>query len=490
MGYVGTGKRVLFRTGENWSGSSKTINMPGPGHIGTFGTGARPVVSTNHAFTLSGGTPQISDWRFVGLEFTGGGDKIFEAENTLKNVLVLDCYFRNVGKAFEATQNIVDWYAANTSTPNSLHDGIAIVHSDAAGGNFGQLGMIASEHFLFMGNDWERPYSHTLRLMGVWGGVISHSRLAHASNGAVGTVELKMHAPDWTGSTLGHHTYTGVYLSDNMIDSTNSDWQVVMGPQTSGSTDERLRDIIYERNYHEAGSECQLMVKMSGVDTTIRNNVFNMTGGSYIAGVSISQRSIEPLPDNCRVNNNTFYRADSGDMDGVEVSGVASNTEVKNNLGSGLSGSQAFNGGGSGTSSAANILTSSPGWVSSNPNSPEDLRLTAAPRRRRLVRPVGAHRLHAAQPAPRRRHRRRSLRIQPPDPRLATGRRETSRRPGRNVASSLNVITPVRRAVPPRTLPPPPQRAVQRNHANPMTSRMSPFGPDPNRPGRGPLIGR
>jgi hypothetical protein len=311
---------------------------------------------------------------------TGSGEKMFEAEGPVRNFLVFDCYLHDVGKAFEATTNILDFYVQNGAPDMEMHDGIAIVDTDAHRGDFGQLGMVASRRLIFMGNDWEKPASHTLRVMHAAKAVISHSRIANASQSAPSTVELKLHGTSWSGSKVAPHTYTeDVVISDNIFESNSSAWQAVLGPQSGNDTDERLRNILVERNQFRAGVTSQLLLKVASLDATVRNNIFDLSTGSYITGVRIARHSIEPPPDRCVVANNTFYRSDEGEFEAINVGTGALNTTVKNNLGFApeVNDPEMVSDSGTGTIAKRNELTDLTSWVNDNPVEPEHFMLNA-----------------------------------------------------------------------------------------------------------------
>jgi hypothetical protein len=86
-----------------------------------------------------------------------------------------------------------------------------------------------------------------------------------------------------------------VVVSENQFVGGNYAWTVFSGPQNSVS-DERLRHIIWERNWFTAGSATQTAPQLATPETTVRNNLCDMTGG-FIAGetcFAVAKRGIEP----------------------------------------------------------------------------------------------------------------------------------------------------------------------------------------------------
>jgi hypothetical protein len=128
-----------------------------------------------------------------------------------------------------------------------------------------------------------------------------------------------------------------VVVSDNKLIGAGSPYLMVAGPQNSVS-DERLKDIIIERNLFQAGgSATQDAMVIHSADTTFRNNLCNMTGGSTgtvcVQVTPYSQTSPAPITDNVRVYNNTTYNADAtAESYGVRIDPQVSNATIINNL--------------------------------------------------------------------------------------------------------------------------------------------------------------
>jgi hypothetical protein len=129
-----------------------------------------------------------------------------------------------------------------------------------------------------------------------------------------------------------------------------------------------------------SGSATQIALYISATDTTIRNNIIDLTNAAYHIGINISRRSTEPPPNNVKVYNNTIYSASTGNFMAVQIDTTATNTTVINNLGSApsASGPVMINGtGASGLVQSKNLLNNSPStlFVNAPPTASADFRL-------------------------------------------------------------------------------------------------------------------
>jgi hypothetical protein len=129
---------------------------------------------------------------------------------------------------------------------------------------------------------------------------------------SVGAV-LKVHngntnnsSPKWTG------VYTELLeISDNWFSGKSGAQMVENAPQNAND-DERLRNIVFERNLISGttGAQGGRQLLVSAVNETVRNNVFYMPGTSAqyaVYGVQVAERGLEPVPSGVEVYNNTCY---------------------------------------------------------------------------------------------------------------------------------------------------------------------------------------
>src|SRR6202034_1256565 len=99
--------------------------------------------------------------------------------------------------------------------------------------------------------------------------------------------------------------------TDNVFSGTSGAVLVENAPQ-NGNYDERLRNIVVERNIFagsSTGGGRQILV--SAVNETLRDNIFNGTVAGGGIGAQIAERGIEPVPQYVEFYNNTCYGGSS-----------------------------------------------------------------------------------------------------------------------------------------------------------------------------------
>jgi hypothetical protein len=144
---------------------------------------------------------------------------------------------------------------------------------------------------------------------------------------------LKLHNGN-TKNSAG--AWTGVYtelieISDNLFAGTSGAQLVETSPQ-NGVTDERLRNIVVERNVFApaAGSGSGRELLVGAVNATIRDNAFH---GSSNMGVQIARRGVEPVPQHVEAYNNTCNGVGTcAAFSGANFSEAGINSWASNNL--------------------------------------------------------------------------------------------------------------------------------------------------------------
>jgi hypothetical protein len=257
-----------------------------------------------------------------------------------------------------------------------------IAFVDGAVTNNREYGVFMSTHQLaLMGNVLDTVATeHITRFPYIKKSVISHNAMGGAVSGK--------HLLKLTAQNFG--TSGGVYneqimISDNKFTGHASGWPVTLGPQNS-ENDERVRDVILERNWHVAGSAraSSSQVVIWAWDVTIRNSLIDMSGAAEHNGITVSRRGLEPASNRVSVYNNTFYSSATGnDFVAIALGGSVANTTVKNNLAYAPFDSyhRLLSGSGTGLVASNNSsdaqVRSSPGFASGSPASPADFRLVA-----------------------------------------------------------------------------------------------------------------
>jgi hypothetical protein len=167
VSFLGTGKRVLLRRGDAWnfSGNRKDLLFNGPGILGAFGTGPRPVIHFTNSNTNIGifrtgthQTPgQFNDFRFMDLDVQGNGfDRPFAySEGTMNNITFLRINMEDAGGSWGGSfQHLV--LANQGGNPgHTLHSGIAVVETTfdhIVGGQGHNIGGGVFQKSFYMGN--------------------------------------------------------------------------------------------------------------------------------------------------------------------------------------------------------------------------------------------------------------------------------------------------------------------------------------------------
>jgi PKD repeat protein len=400
-------RRLLFRRGETFTAtSSGVVDKTGPGIIGAYGAGtALPIAKiTAGAFPIiqvSGPTtPGIGDWRVMDFEIDGSS--VINSEVTgigtmggFNQFLALRLYIHDIYRGVAAGIGIADWWNNHGFPGHTIFSEWSVVDSYMTGipgcnspGHYecDWRVYISGKNISVQGNyldNQDTGGSHVIRSEYMRKGVIGNNSLARTGDFQLA---IKLHSSIWGVAGVSDPAGTGTYseqvvIADNKIMGGINPWTISLGPQDEIS-DERVRDIIVERNWFTAGSATQVHMHINSSETTIRNNICDLTGGAYHTCVLVDRWGVAPAPANVRVYNNTFYSGPANDFVGVEI-GTASNTIVQNNL---LSAPAASNpvmisGTGTGLIQSNNLLYSTPSalFVSAVPTVPADFRLIALP---------------------------------------------------------------------------------------------------------------
>ena len=346
-------KRVLLKRGGAWSYSSIVISGNiSNSHLGAYGTGTTPDVqglfSNAPLLTATADTNFVAlsfktNCRFTDLEFTSAGTtgEFFNGPQNVNNNLIMNIKATGASMAVQMS----NWRNDDSETI----DGNFFVNNNFSGQNgycfFGGgdgMCIIGSIHL-------DGATTHTTRIWQIYKGRIAHNLSAGASYANTnGRHALKLHAPvesqigDFaTSGNLGLPNGTAfVHISDNQFGS-SPPWPVVIGPQSAGGYDERITDVILERNSYESdlgtfatGVNIQLVYKLSCRFTTVRNNTMNIQTAHSSAGtgINVSLRGAEPTPASIYVYNNTMVSDDTGSWSAVDFTTDSDDCIASNNL--------------------------------------------------------------------------------------------------------------------------------------------------------------
>lgn len=368
-----TGKKILFKRGDTFTAPNVNttparIAVTGPGIVGAYGTGAEPVIQGTSSDTVNDApilkmssptTPGIVDWRIMDLNFDG-------AASPNKRVVGVWCdgginqltLFRLKGNSLRL---LVEFSASLltiwNNDPNPIRHGHTIwdqlsvldsivrdVNYAPPGGStqlWGYSTFLSGERVFYAGNDMDNAgtavlgVSHVARFPYLGKAVISNNTLERA-----GPSEhlIKLHAPKQGLSNvetagIGGGFTRWVIISDNQFTGAYNAWPVAVGPGDS-SSDERVKDVIIERNAHTAGPGTQFAIKVWAQNVTVRNNLMDLTGALAHCGVGVGRRGIEPFPDGVWVYNNMACSEDAdNDFAIADFATGVTNCVAANNLG-------------------------------------------------------------------------------------------------------------------------------------------------------------
>jgi PKD repeat protein len=330
-----TSKRLLFRSGEQWTaGDNATVSQTGPGYIGSYGSGATPKIQAtgNNSAML---VINAADWRVVDLEFDGQNHIVDAVMNGGKEqVTLLRLNTRNVNSAFATSDfTLSDQFSIQDSSLTTVDSGVP------TGGGIGVW--IFSHHFSFQGNsmDCGGGGEHVLRFPKLVKAVVSNNTL---SGPAPTKQYIKLHqANPYATAAVWDGTYTEqVVIADNLFSAAAvpTAWALTIGPQNS-AYDEHLRNIIVERNWFKPNLGLTVAIIVSATDVSVRNNVADMTTGAVPSDYSshalalVGARGIEPPPTGVWIYNNSVYNADAAEFSMIMINnGVGADIKVRNNL--------------------------------------------------------------------------------------------------------------------------------------------------------------
>jgi hypothetical protein len=391
--HLGTGKRVLLKRGQAWALSSTTQNMTfaGPGILGAFGSGARPILrftsgNDGNAFALgsSQAPGQFNDFRFMDLDIDGAGyaRRFIIGNGTVNNITILRIRMNRGSNFISISASTLDYNNRNGNPGHVLHSGMAVVETEyerLISGQGSNIGMLIGQKTLFLGNRWNDATGgeHVLRIPAIKRALLAHNRL---SNAAPTKHLIKLHAPSAGASyvTSAERKSNLFVIADNYFSSEQNDWLLTSGPQNT-SNNELVTDVILERNTAVFGTTPSLAFRIIGSEHTVRNNVFilsaNPNGGSAVEVTEYG--TIAPTPNNNRIYNNSAFHASSA-FTFLRIGSQAANTTVRNNLihrGSGSGNPTMISGSGTNLQQSNNLSTATPGWISATPATASDFAL-------------------------------------------------------------------------------------------------------------------
>lgn len=404
---IATHKRILFKRGDTFSASSTaTIAMTGPGLVGAYGTGAKPIFRT----TATGGNmislgstsvTTMEDWRIMDLELDGQSKGGLTGISAVGNADKMTLLRLNVHDAGSLVMFNIGVLSTNSTTmhvwtQNSIVDSVM---ERAMGGGGQYVAFIAGTKMAVMGNFANDSTSaeHVMRIMHSAKGVFGNNTFSNpaATKQAftlrgVSYTSYNCSQPSGTAQCIPnifpYNTYAALtsqtVVSDNHFISGITAAPVDVAPSDANYFDTRYQDIIFERNWYTvtSGSACCLpLLRIHAQDVTVRNEILDTTNGTYHRGIAVENAgSASPASNNVRLYNNTIFSNDSNNvLDAVRIDSGATNVKVINTL--------AYSPNRAGTFNSANAIVASnnstntqanPNLTTVPPASPVDFKIT------------------------------------------------------------------------------------------------------------------
>ena len=340
---LATGKRVLLKKGDTWLvPSTSATNVAGPGIVGAYGTGAKPIIQLtatgSKAFSGTSAS-SFADWRIMDLDCNASGLATGVARNA--------CRFWDMGQGTGSTSGYYGLLLRCSSASSGSfaylnnHSVVADCVVTSVDGGSGNIGIWTgpADYVAVLGTSVADASAaeHCFRFQGLRYGVISH---CYGNNPASTKHAFTLRAYATAGAFNGTYSEK-VVISNNEFASPHTQC-VMIHPQNS-SNDERFRDIVFERNYINATAMGVYGIGMGvkgGERITIRNNLLRLasqpTGLHLDVGSSLASNGfVPPIIDGCYVYNNTFYSSVSGTQTTQAVQIVSAahlNISVTNNI--------------------------------------------------------------------------------------------------------------------------------------------------------------
>jgi hypothetical protein len=338
--HVETGRRLLLRRGDTFSGNGGiTLNVPGPGIVGAYGEGDRPLIQLSTvAIVVSGQRFNFNDWRVADLNFEGTSPsaEVISVQGRANDLTVLRVRGSGIGRGIGAGLSTIDVLNESGFPGHDVIDGLFIQDSEfvnLVGGAGRTLGFIAAHRLVMLGATWRNSLNgeHVLRTTWVDRGVFSSNDMGEAPDGK--TV-WKLHAPDFESNSISAGKYSErIVVSDNIFRMTGPHvWTVVIGPQNT-ERDERIRQLVFERNMFLPGPTALIALTVSAQDVVIRDNIVNHARGRCF---SVGQTGLEPAPARVWLTNNTCYNNEAGALEFMEIGPNLDTIVAANNLLSGV----------------------------------------------------------------------------------------------------------------------------------------------------------
>lgn len=347
---LGAGKRVLLKNGDAWAATGTlTMNNVGPCTLGSWGSGAKPIISGG-ALALGDSDPaDDGDLRIIGINFQDVG---IDWQGVCDNVLLMDCDFTD--ESVICSGSVMNFFGLD------VPDGVFIVDCTFNGvpsGSGNNIIFIGPHRLAIMGCSIQDSNAgeHVVRCPWIDRGVVAHNYIADAPTGRH---VLKIHAPDYANASLmgagspspgspnpnfpaGRSTNHASFHDNHFAAVGATQWMLAFTPQND-TQDERGENIIFERNLiDDAEPTAIILFATSQTNMLIAANIFRRTeSGAQCIRTGIREGDAEEIShgsSNIQIVNNTFYGEGDSEVflgfEGESGSGSAwANIISKNNI--------------------------------------------------------------------------------------------------------------------------------------------------------------
>ena len=303
-------KRILFKGGETFTASAKvTLNVAGPGHIGSYGTG-KATFTTGTAeinFFTFGST--LNDWRIVDVIFTSSAaNSVLVADQTGAATRVTFLRVDMTGIQAGLVASFTEFFMQDSTFGSAVstdEDGHAYI------GALTQSALLGSSLSATDG-----VINHTVRISTADRVVIANNTIVGPTG--AGDEALKIHAPTFTGANYTEK----VVVAGNKITG-------IIGIEPGNPADERLRKIVVESNWL-----VNTDLGITADEAAIRNNVFTGSVGTTFRPINIGPVVVTQVPTNVLVENNSAYVSATPTTYNMirMVDNTAATATIRNNL--------------------------------------------------------------------------------------------------------------------------------------------------------------
>ncbi|MEK7705675.1 MAG: PKD domain-containing protein, partial [Myxococcota bacterium] len=316
--HVATHKRILFKHDDVFTGTTGVdVSVTGPGLIGMYGTGARPVfrAGAGTGTIVLVGTPSsttMEDWRIMDLELDGQSAPAitgFSANGNLDRTTLLRLDIHDAASLVMFNIALLKYYADAYDIHVFEQNTIVDCTLNRAVGGAGQcVAFVSGNHFAILGNlaNDSTGAEHVMRIQHAAKAVVSNNtfdnpaptKQAFTLRG-VSFTDYNCNQPTGTAQCIPDLFPYGSYsaltsqtvVADNHFISGDTAQPVTVQPSDANYFDTRFQDIILERNWYTAtpGGCCLSMLVIQAQDVTVRNELLDMTNGTWHRGISVEE---------------------------------------------------------------------------------------------------------------------------------------------------------------------------------------------------------